>query len=220
MRIGFDVDGVFTGFEYGYAPLLTAATGIQFPRLGQPDWPDTWFWERAAGVTKEQETAVWKQIMANPTFWLNLPPLPGAMDLLERIRVLSLRHDVYFVTNRPGVVAKQQTEVWLATHSGDFTWNPTVIVSSEKGLACRALKLDVYIDDKYENCADAATGTRANRLEMVSPQNLPSTAVFLLNRPWNTGIEPGEIDHYFTRVNTVEQMLDSYEPLSEARQAA
>ena len=59
-RIGIDIDGVLANFESGYAPLLTKHSGIQFPRLGQPDYPDEWDWDLAAGVTQEQISAAWE----------------------------------------------------------------------------------------------------------------------------------------------------------------
>jgi len=84
------------------------------------------------------------------------------------------KDDVYFITSRPGIDAKIQTEDWL--YNAGYP-HATVLISSAKGLCAQALKLDVYIDDRWENCVDVATTSL-------------KTKVFLLDRPWNRGNNP------------------------------
>lgn len=171
MVIGIDVDGIVANFEAGYAPLLTQVSGIEFPLLGQAGWPDTWFWERAAGVTKEQEDQVWNEmILPSDDFWFNLSPHQGAEKFLVQLSARQYEDDVYFITNRPGHFAKGNTEDWLTKYGVD---RPTVLISGDKGACCKALKVGLYIDDKNENCDDVLLQS-------------PKTLCYMLARPYNS----------------------------------
>lgn len=132
-----------------------------------------WYWERAAGVQKPDEDAVWKVIL-NSTFWLDLAPLPGAEDTLQLLSARRYAGDqIYFITTRPGLKAKLLTEFWL--RNWGFS-NPTVLIAGNeaaKGKLARALKLDLFIDDKPENC------------EAVARAADPSARVCLVDAPYN-----------------------------------
>jgi hypothetical protein len=52
-----------------------------------------------------------------------------------------------------------------------------VLISSQKGLVCQALKVTAYIDDRWENAVDVARG---------------NTQSYLLTRPWNRGNRPDD----------------------------
>jgi uncharacterized HAD superfamily protein len=66
---------------------------------------------------------------------------------------LELRNDIYYVTNRAGASAKRQTESWLYRYLpyAELGVHPTVLITSDKGAAAKALKLDVYVDDNLDN---------------------------------------------------------------------
>lgn len=206
MRIGFDVDGVLADFNSSFIDRVISVTGRDLFPPRPFDIP-CWDYPEFYGYTTEENQAVWQSIVNDKGFWLGLSPYWDAMTILERLRVLSLSHDLYFITSRPGLMAKAQTEVWLATHSGDFMWNPTVLISSDKGACAHALKLDMYIDDRFENCRDVA-------------DNTVGCTVYLINRPWNT--------HYLVyarysklyRVESANEMLDAYPPLVLDEKAA
>src|SRR5437899_204908 len=127
MIIACDIDGVLASFEHGYAPLLTAESGYEFPNLGKSDWPTEWYWERSVGVTKQQESAVWAKIKASSTFWKDLPAHPGANEFLSWL-VTRQQDDIYFITHRMGHHSKYQTERWLKKHG--FLATPTVLMTS------------------------------------------------------------------------------------------
>lgn len=142
-------DGCLANFSDSYARLLTKETGIEFPKVSQ-DHPKEWYWERAAGVTKQQEKAVWERdILAKGSrFWLNLKPMDGAGTVIRRLNELSREgHDVYFITHRMGAKAKLQTEKWLYEHGMNF---PTVLLSGDKVPLIRALEIEFFVDDKPE----------------------------------------------------------------------
>ena len=170
MIIGVDVDGVLAQFSGAYAGMLTVQTGIGFPAESD-EWPNTWYWDRAAGVTKADESAVWRQIKSSDNFWFGLPPYSGAVEFLVWLKHFG--YDTYFVTNRSGPSAKHQTERWL--HKSGFP-EPTVLISQEKDLACRAVEITHYIDDKNENCKAVANYA-------------PLTHCYMLKRPWNEPLQ-------------------------------
>lgn len=189
MRIGVDVDGVLADFNESFIDTVKRLTGRDL--FGAGYVPTTWNYPEAVGYTGPEVTQVWDTIKANPTFWLSLRPYWDAMTALEQLRVMSVEHDLYFITSRPGVKAKHQSEVWLATHSGDFAWNPTVLISSEKGKCAKALHLDYYVDDRYENVQDVVSETRGR------------TFAYMVDRPWNQSVpmEP-------RRVGSISDFLD------------
>lgn len=171
-RIGIDIDGVLANFYDAYERLaIEVDNGIdRFPQrggVGHPSiYPPVWNWPEYYGYSSEVVAEVWRRIKADQGFWLNLDPLER-IDLSK----LATGHELYFITDRPGVRAKQQTEVWLRAFCNvPF---PTVIISRKgKGIVCEALDLELYIDDKGENIVD---------VEARSPQ----TRAYLLNRPYN-----------------------------------
>lgn len=200
MKVGIDVDGVLACFEAKYAPLLTKISGIEFPKLGQPDWPDTWYWDRAAGVTKEQEAEAWKHIKESVDFWYSLPVQPGAVEFLDTLAAKCPPEEVYFITQRMGMWVQDQTAQWLEDH---FGWRaPSVIISGQKGSVCKTLGLDLYIDDKIENCMDVR-------------DNAPMTHCYMMAQPWNKEI-PG-----VPRLKTLSEFLDiiksKWQPTVDAR---
>lgn len=167
------MDGVLACFEAAYAPLITEETGIIFPRLGDEDWPDEWYWDRSSGMTKEQEKRVWGRIAADENFWATLPPTRFCKDTLQYAEELRRDgHYVCFITTRPGSGAQAATEYWLQELQGFV--NPNVFVEltpQDKAKRVKELNLDIFIDDKPENCVEVAENSTA--------------AVFLMDQPWN-----------------------------------
>lgn len=192
MRIGFDIDGVLADFIGSYQRLFVEESGGNL--FGPSDHidPPCWDWPQYRGYSDSVVGRVWARITADDTFWMNLNPMGNVLTLGQMLYELERKHEVYFITNRAGLRVKRQTEIWLIDHlryparcQGVF---PTVLVSSAKGVMCKALNLDVYIDDNYENCADA---------KLTSP----TTRTYMLDRLYNRQ----------TRVNNV---LVNYAPLA------
>jgi hypothetical protein len=192
-RIGIDLDGCLADFNEAAICRIIRITGRdRFPPrpFDIPCWD---YLEQHYGYTTQEISALWASITTDVSFWQNLSPYDGTAEILQRCGALaSGGADVYFITSRPGIRAKQQTECWLRHHG--YSVNPTVLISSEKGLCAKALDLSCYIDDRDVNVVDVAR-TRGGK-----------TTVFLLNRPWNKDFlsEPYGI----IRTNSLLTMLD------------
>lgn len=168
MRIGIDIDGVLANFYSAYEALIVEVAGYDlFCENRYPSAvPPVWDWPQFYGYSDTVIREAWRRIKASDSFWLGLGVLP---DIDTARAVYRLAHDVYFVTDRAGVNAKRQTEAWL--HHQGFP-GATVLISSHKGLCAKALKLDVYVDDKGENIQDV-------------DRDAPDTEGYLLHRPYN-----------------------------------
>lgn len=188
VRLGFDLDGVLAQFTDKYARLLSNETGLQFPKASE-EWPSTWFWERDAGVTPEQEKLVWNRdiLASGKHFWHHLKPMEGAGGVVRRLNELTrLGHEVFFLTHRFGHKAKLQTEQWLYER-GMFM--PTVLLSEHKVELIQALNIEFFIDDKPSTVRSVA---------MVLPK------VYLMNAPYNrVEVMPPQV----VRVKNVEEAL-------------
>ncbi len=184
MIIGCDVDGVLADFNEAFIARVVKVTGRNlFPEGYEPH---TWDYPEALGYTKDETTQVWTGIQEDRTFWSSLLGYEGAMENIERlINRQAEGDDVYFITSRPGILAKRQTEEWLSRRGFP---RPTVLISSDKGRVAKALKLNRYIDDRTENAISIPEETRS----------------FLLTRPWNID---HELPERVTRIHRFKQFL-------------
>jgi 5'(3')-deoxyribonucleotidase len=170
MRLGIDIDGVLASFESGFIPLLKqVGCPAEFP-IYDATFPPVWDWPEHYGATAAQVTAAWDALKANPFFWVRLAARPKAAEDIALLNTLTQHgHEVYFITTRPGVHAKFQTESWLRTRGMIM---PTVLIAesaASKGAIARGLRLDAMIDDRP-----------ANLIEMPL-----TTMSFLLDAPYN-----------------------------------
>lgn len=185
--IGVDVDGVLANFNTAFIDLIVNVTKRDLFPPRPFDIP-TWDYPEHYGYSLEEMINVWALIKESPMFWATLPmyhETPAAASYLRDL--MDNGDDVYFVTNRPGLTAKVQTERWLRRLK---LW-PTVLISSAKAACARALKFDTYIDDRWENAVSVAT---------------TDTQSVLLNRPWNRDCF---ISEGIVRTDTVVGFADS-----------
>lgn len=167
-NIGIDIDGVLADFNSAFIQRCIDITGQDLFPPRPFDIP-TWNYPEYYGYLPMEVSQVWKSIKNDPTFWQKLPAYPDCREALGNLAVLDLAgHNIYFVTARPGIYAKQQTETWLWEQGFD---RATVIISAEKGLCARALGLHWYLDDRWENVCDVMA--------------TPGTRTVLVTRPWN-----------------------------------
>lgn len=173
LRLGFDLDGVFVNFQQAFTELFVTLTGRDlFPP--RPFDAPCWDYPQHFGYTDAESDQVWAHIKASDTFWQQLPQYAHASSAMYLIYALShQRHEVYFVTSREGVRVKAQTERWLSNRLIGYV--PTVLLSDgagHKAEIAAALRLDGFIDDKYENV-------------VAVRHALPHGLVYLFNQPWN-----------------------------------
>lgn len=163
-NIGFDVDGVLSDFVPPYRKLIVDVTGHDlFPADFDSANPATWHFEKALGYTNRELDKVWAAIRASNVFWSQAKALPG-MDALRAAYLDGglRKENLYFITARPGITAKAQTEIWLQNQGIRL---PTVLMAADKGTAARLLDLDAYIDDKLENYWDVRQARTENDVE-------------------------------------------------------
>jgi 5'(3')-deoxyribonucleotidase len=191
MKIGFDVDGVLANFNEAFVRTFRTVTGKNLFEPQDTVNPPIWDYHVLRGYTKEEIGRVVEEIDKSLTFWADLNPLEGAEAVARRNWQ---DHDVYFITHRTlGQDIKWQTETWLTF---EVHTSPTVLLSGEKGMCAKALDLDVYIDDKWENVVNVALHS-------------PTTRTYLYSRAYNSlphmqdSFYPGMI----RRVLSVEGML-------------
>lgn len=201
MRIGFDIDGVLAEFIPAYQTLwIKHSGGVDLFHPNDVLDPPCWDWPQFRGYSPDLMKPVWDEIKSDPTFWLNLQPeRSGACGTLATmLKTLERNHEVYFITSRSGIRVKRQTEIWLYDHlvypmraPGVY---PSVLIVGHrvKGQVAKALNLDAYIDDNFDNVHDCATQSSGTR-------------TYLLCRAYNRGAEISGV----IRVNTLGEMFDN-----------
>lgn len=194
MKIGIDIDGVLANFYSAYEQMFVEeASEDKFPGRYPEFLPPVWNWPEYFGYDASIVKRVWQRIKRTEGFWEGLGPLSGVDILMERAPWVN--HDVYFITNRPGVRPKSETERWLKTHLRIS--NPTVLIAKDtKAGIIRGLDLDTVIDDKYEHIRD---------VESAVPECTP----YVLDRPYNRADVFGGQELAAKRVGTVEEWLDA-----------
>ena len=192
MRIGMDVDGVLANWDEGFRLKLIEASGrVLCPPGFQPE---TWHWPEAVGYTDEEIKEAHFLSCNDTAFWTRLSPMPGAERFLSDIwRLFGNIHvliqngtvpdptglftpEIYFITSRYGPAVKDATHDWISRHG----WTPqqtSVLINRHglKGEICKALGINVFIDDRPDNCVDVR-------------RKCPDARVFMLARQHNADV--------------------------------
>lgn len=178
----FDVDGVLANFIEGFRQTYERVHQRAYTKpFEEIRWDDLW------------DAKVWEVIKKSSGWWTLLQPIPEPR-VFKRINALQNTHEVYFVTARPGLAVKQQTETWLRLQGIE---DPTVILSSKKGETAAVLGASFSIEDKAGNAVYIAYQS-------------PGTKSFLVDRPYN------QFDHEMlgskvVRIKEIEQFLAAIE---------
>ena len=165
LRLALDLDGCLVDWNRTTQEMLAEVAGLdKQPYIDPPCWA----YHREFGYTDAQFAEVLRRQHTDKTFWSTLPPLPGAVKFLDWLwRAVSsanwrhgTAHEVYFLTDRPGTNAKNQSEIWLMRH-GYSGLPATVLICQEKGAIVRDLRITHMLDDKPEHlwAAGAANAT-------------------------------------------------------------
>jgi hypothetical protein len=182
VRIGFDLDGVLADL---HGPFVRAAVKL-FPALdpsaiksgdiggSPPDEedvpaepsPDAAPQERTdVAISNAQSDAIWKHLESVENFWETLAEIESGA--IARIAALTeeRRWEVMFVTSRPyaiGRTVQRQSQRWL--QGLGFPMPSAFVVHGSRGRIAEALRLDVVIDDRPENCLDVVLESKAGAI--------------------------------------------------------
>ena len=100
------------------------------------------------------------------------------------------KNEVYIITarrKREGEIVEKITNEWLKDNG--ILYDELFINIKEKSKIVNQLKIDVFIDDSYENCIDVKTNTDAK--------------VYMLSTKYNTGI----LDKQLERINNIDELI-------------
>ena len=199
MKLGIDIDGCLANFNSAYIDALIAVGGNKFPEncKTDPTFPPVWDYDKQFGYTPEDTNKVWKRDIAkNTKFWLDLETLEHARETVKQLnRISRAGDDVYFLTTRMGIKAKQQTEDWLAA-LGMHT--PTVLLTPHKLPVIIGLEIGFFIDDRLTTVQGVVKGIKGGSL----PKGFK---LFLRDAPYNVELNP---DPGYIRVASVKEALE------------
>ena len=100
------------------------------------------------------------------------------------------KNEVYIITarrKREGEIVEKITNEWLKNNG--ILYDELFINIKEKSKIVNQLKIDIFIDDSYENCIDVKTNTDAK--------------VYMLSTKYNTGI----LDKQLERINNIDELI-------------
>lgn len=148
-------------------------------------------WDEFPGLDKKVVNRTWEAIKGDIGFWNYLEPL-ATPEEFERIKYLDA--DVYFVTSRSnGLHVKDQTELWLLERRLS---NPTVIITPDKGEACKIIGVTHALEDKAGNA--------------VAIQYMSDAKSYIIDRKYNR-FDHNVIGTKVQRVQTVTEFLNKVE---------
>jgi FMN phosphatase YigB (HAD superfamily) len=189
LRIAFDMDGTLADLAMAYVEVEDRLFGPAAAEHEQPApeereaeqhdqedpgaaEPSEQKRERRVRLSTRHRDKVWQTIEATPNFWTTLRPIEeGAV---ERLYQLTCEHnwEVFFITQRPataGGTVQWQTYKWLVEHG--FAMPSVIPLSSSRGKAAAALRLDYLIDDTPQNCVDVLSESEARVILLVDPRD-------------------------------------------------
>jgi uncharacterized HAD superfamily protein len=172
MVVGLDIDGVIADFVTPFLKLLELRHGcgpIDPASITDPNFQQHPF------LTRELIFECMEAVSYDAEFWQVMTPLLSARQW-RRLEQIACEHELVFVTHRwvrDTYDIHKVTCDWLRRHGLS---KPVVHFTQEKksGLINK-LGIELFVDDRHENCEDVATETRAS--------------VFMPHRPYNRAFD-------------------------------
>lgn len=142
--VGFDIDGVLTDEFADGANIWQQEVEAYFPGLVllEPSFAFT----TAYGLSRA-EVDEFMEARANAIF-SKVPPQVGCKELLDEL--VEMDFTIHIITARDDCY-KEVTKEWLEKHELPYAglW-----FRESKGVLCRALGIEMFVDDYWENCVD------------------------------------------------------------------
>jgi len=168
MKIALDIDGVLADFVTPFLQLLEQRVGgpaIDPASITDPNFQHHPFLTKALIHDCMVDTSY------DPEFWRVLAPLPSP-EQWQALNQVSRDNEVVFITHRWVRDTYDINEVtcdWLRRHGID---NPVVHFTQElKSQLVNEMNVELFVDDRHENCEDVATKTEAVVMMPHRPYN-------------------------------------------------
>ena len=199
MTVGLDIDGVLADFITPFLQMLGERTGsgpIDPASITDPNFMQHPF------VTSEIIAECMEVASYDPEFWRALDPLlsPTQWQALDQV---SRDHEIVFITHRwvrDSYDINQVTCEWLRRHGVS---KPLVYFTQEKkSQLVQKLDIEIFVDDRHENCEDVATQTDA--------------VVFMPHRPYNHKFHHPKV----RRIHELDEFFGYLSQQSQSRQAS
>jgi len=163
-----DIDGVLADFVSPFLQLLERRVGggpIDPASITDPNFQNHPF------LTPEIIHECMVDASYDPDFWRVLAPLPSQSQW-QSLNRLNRAHELTFITHRwvrDTYDINRVTCDWLCQHGID---DPVVHFTQEKkSQLVNQLAIELFIDDRHENCQDVATQTDATVMMPHRPYN-------------------------------------------------
>ena len=168
MKIALDIDGVLADFVTPFLQLLEQRVGG--PSIDPASITDPNF-QHHPFLTQELIYDCMVDTSYDAEFWRVLAPLPSQQQW-QALNQVSRDNEVIFITHRwvrDTYDINHVTSEWLRRHGID---NPVVhFTQAVKSQLVRQLNVQLFVDDRHENCQDVATQTEAVVMMPHRPYN-------------------------------------------------
>jgi len=177
LRVGFDLDGtvadmysalhreaekLFGRDKVTKSPPTTPTTPAVDGEAPKPEDATTNLAMEELHLTARQQMQLWDHVKRIEDFWTTLPELePGIIARIAKLAA-ERKWEVIFLTTRPptaGEITQLQSQRWLDAHG--FQYPSVYVVQRSRGKIADALGLDIFVDDRPENCLDIAVESKA-----------------------------------------------------------